>query len=72
MSRLGSTDEVRRRIDMNRKTGKLDRKQAILECCKAHPDCSLREIGDLFSVTKQYVSQIIIADRKAKEARDDR
>lgn len=51
---------------MKYKDKKLDKKQVILETCEAHPDCSLEEIGDVFGVTRQYVSLLVIENRKVK------
>ena len=53
---------------MKYKKNKLDKKQVILECRKAHPDCSEEEIGEVFNVSKQYVSQCKLA-REQEEAR---
>ena len=54
---------------MKYKPDKLDRKQVILECCKAHPDCSLEEIGKVFGVSKQYVSELVLKDKWEKATR---
>ena len=38
---------------------KANRNEALIEYRRAHPDLSLKEIGEVFGITKQRVHEII-------------
>ena len=43
---------------------KIQRNQAIIDHHLDHPELSLQEIGDIYGITRQRVSQIILRDKK--------
>ncbi len=46
---------------------KITKAEAIVEIAKNHDSLTEEEVGAFFNVSKQYVSQLLIADRKEKE-----
>ncbi len=51
------------KYDSERKT---ERDRLLLEYRKANPDASLAEIGRLFNISKQRVSEILLKEAKEK------
>ena len=46
---------------------KITKAEAIVEIAKNHDSLTEEEVGGFFNVSKQYVSQLLIADRKEKD-----
>ncbi len=45
---------------------KITKAEAIVEIAKNHDSLTEEEVGGFFNVSKQYVSELLIKDRKAK------
>ncbi len=51
---------------------KITKAEAIVEIAKNHDSLTEEEVGAFFNVSKQYVSQLLIQDRKAEEANNEK